>query len=173
MRLTRRALVVAVLITIGTAIVWPDGAERVARIALLAVGAAVVADLVVRWQRAYPTEATAPFAPALQRPIRPWRPQGLTDLQRDLRLMAIPAGDRRLPRSTRLRDTCRAAAQERLDALDLDLDRPDDAPAIAGVLGPEVTAFLLGDSRTAPVDLLLAAVEAPVSTMPAPGRCAP
>ena len=173
MRLTRRALVAAVLITIGTAIVWPDGAERVARIALLAVGAAVVADLVARWQRSYPTEATAPFAPALQRPIRPWRPQGLTDLQRDLRLMAIPAGDRGLPRSTRLRDTCRAAAQERLDALDLDLDRPGDAPAIAGVLGPEVTAFLLGESRAAPVDLLLAAVEAPVGTMPAPGRSAP
>ena len=173
MRLTRRALVVAVLITIGTAIVWPDGAERVARIALLASAPPSSPTWWCRWQRPYPTEATAPFAPALQRPIRPWRPQGLTDLERDLRLMAIPAADRRLPRSTRLRDTCRAAAQERLDALDLDLDRPGDAPAIAGLLGPEVTAFLLGESRTAPVDLLLAAVEAPVSTMPAPGRSAP
>src|SRR5207344_600336 len=49
-RLTRRALVVAVLVTVGTAFIWPDGAERVARVALLAVGAAVVADLVLRWQ---------------------------------------------------------------------------------------------------------------------------
>jgi hypothetical protein len=172
-RLTRRALVAAVLVTIGTAIIWPDGAERVARVALLGVGAAVIADLVLRWQRGYPTEATAPFAPALQRPIRPWRPHGLTDLQRDLRLMAIPAGDRRLPRSTRLRDTCRAAAQERLDPLDLDLDRPEDAPAIADLLGPEVTAFLLGESRTAPVDQLLAAVEPPGGTGRAAGPSAP
>jgi hypothetical protein len=172
-RLTRRALVVAVLVTIGTAVVWPDGAERVARVALLAVGAAVVADLVLRWQRSYPTEMSAPFAPAVQRPVRPWRPQGLTDLQRDLRLMAIPAGERRLPRSTRLRDTCRAAAQERLDPLDLDLERPEDAPAIAELLGPEVTAFLLGEFRTAPVDQLLAAVEPPVGTRPPRGRSAP
>ena len=172
MRLTRRALVVAVLVTVGTAVVWPESAERVARIALLAVGAAVVADLVLRWQRSYPTEATAPFAPALRRPIRPWRPQGLTDLQRDLRLMAIPAGDRRLPRSTRLRDTCRAAAQDRLDPLDLDLHRADDAPAIADLLGPEVTAFLRGETRTAPVDQLLAAVEPPVGTRRTTGRSA-
>jgi hypothetical protein len=171
-RLTRRALVVAVLVTVGTAVIWPDGAERVARVALLAVGAAVVADLVLRWQRSYPTEATAPFAPALRRPIRPWRPQGLTDLQRDLRLMAIPAGERRLPRSTRLRDTCRAAAQERLDPLDLDLDRAEDAPAIADLLGPEVTAFLLGEARRAPADQLLAAVEPSVGTRPATGRSA-
>jgi len=171
-RLTRRALVLAVLVTVGTAVIWPDGAERVARIALLAVGAAVVADLVMRWQRSYPTEVTAPFAPAVRRPVRPWRPQGLTDLQRDLRLMVIPAGERRLPRSTRLRDTCRAAAQERLDPLDLDLDRPGDAPAIADLLGPEVTAFLLGDSRTAPVDQLLAAVEPPAGTLPASDRSA-
>ena len=173
MRLTRRALVVAVLVTVGTAVIWPEGAERVARVALLAVGAAVVADLVLRWQRSYPTEATAPFAPALQRPIRPWRPQGLTDLQRDLRLMAIPAGERRLPRSTRLRGTCRAAAQERLDAVDLDLDHPDDAAAIDGILGPAVTAFLLGESRRAPLDQLLAAVEPPVATSPPTGRDAP
>ena len=72
MRLTRRALVIAVLVTVGTAVIWPDGAERVARIALLGVGAAVVADLVLRWQRSYPTEATAPFAPAVRRPVRPW-----------------------------------------------------------------------------------------------------
>ena len=172
MRLTRRALVIAVLVTVGTAVIWPDGAERVARIALLGVGAAVVADLVLRWQRSYPTEATAPFAPAVRRPVRPWRPHGLTDLQRDLRLMAIAAGERRLPRSTRLRDTCRAAAQERLDPLDLDLDRAEDVPAIADLLGPEVTAFLLGEARTAPVDQLLAAVEPPVGTGPATGRSA-
>jgi len=171
--LTRRALVVAVLVTVGTAVIWPDGAERVARVALLGVGAAVVADLVLRWQRSFPTEATAPFAPAQLRPIRPWRPQGLTDLHRDLRLMSIPAGERRLPRSTRLRDTCRAAAQERLDALELDLDRPDDAPAIAEVLGSDVTAFLLGESRRAPVGQLLAAVEPPAGTDPATGRSAP
>jgi hypothetical protein len=171
-RLTRRALVLAVLVTVGTAGIWPDGAERVARVGLLAVGAAVVADLVLRWQRSYPTEATAPFAPAVKRLVRPWRPQGLTDLQRDLRLMAIPAGDRRLPRSTRLRDTCRAAAQERLTPLHLDLERPEDAPAIAEFLGPEVTAFLLGESRTAPVDQLLAAVDPPVGTGPASGRSA-
>ena len=97
---------VAVLVTIGTAVISPDGAERVARVALLGRGAAVVADLVLRWQRSYPTEATAPFAPAVRRPVRPWGPQGLTDLQRDLRLIAIPAGDRRLPRSIRLRDAC-------------------------------------------------------------------
>jgi len=172
-RLTRRALILAVLVTIGTAIIWPDGAERVARVALLGVGAAVVADLVLRWQRSYPTEGIAPFAPARQRPVRPWRPHGLTDLQRDLRLMAIPAGDRRLPRSTRLRDTCRAAAQERLDPLDLDLDRPEDAPAIADLFGPEVTAFLLGESRTAPVDQLLAAVEPPGGTWLPTGPSAP
>jgi hypothetical protein len=97
----------------------------------------------------------------------------LTDLHRDLRLMSIPAGERRLPRSTRLRDTCRAAAQERLDALELDLDRPDDAPAIAEVLGSDVTAFLLGESRRAPVGQLLAAVEPPAGTDPATGRSAP
>ena len=173
MRLTRRALVAAVLVNVGTAVICPDGAERVARVALLGVGAAIVADLVLRWQRSYPTEGTAPFAPARQRPIRLWRPQGLTDLERDLRLMAIPAGERRLPSSTRLRDTCRAAAQERLDPLDLDLDRPEDAPAIADLLGPKVTAFLLGESRTAPVDQLLAAVEPPGGTWLATGPSAP
>jgi hypothetical protein len=171
-RLTGRALVVAVLVTVGTAVIWPDGAERVARVALLAVGAAVVSDLVLRWQRSYPTEATAPFAPAVRRPVRPWQPKGLTDLQRELRLMAIPVGDRHLPRSTRLRDTCRAAAQERLDPLDLDLDHAEDAPAIADLLGSEVTAFLLGESRTAPVDQLLAAVEPPAGTRPATGESA-
>jgi len=160
-RLTLRVLVVAVVGTIATAVVWPDGAERVARVAFLAVGAAIVTDLVLRWQRSYPSAASAPFAPALRQEVQPWRPQGLTDLQRDLRLMEIPDTGRRLPRTTRLRDTCRAAAQERLDEADLDLDRPADRPAIDGVLGTNVTAFLLGEVRTIAVDDLLAAVEPP------------
>jgi hypothetical protein len=160
-RVTLRVLVVAVVGTIATAVVWPEGAERVARVAFLAVGAAIVTDLVLRWQQSYASSASAPFAPALRREVQPWRPQGLTDLQRDLRLMAIPNAGRRLPRTTRLRDTCRAAAQERLDELDLDLDRPDDRAAIDDTLGADVTAFLLGEVRTVPVDDLLAAVEPP------------
>jgi hypothetical protein len=160
-RVTARVLVSAVLVTVATAIVWPQEAERVARVALLAVGAALVADLVGRWQRSYPRPGLSPFAPAAKQDVQPWRPQGLTDLQRDLRMMSIPGAGRRLPLSTRLRDTCRAAAQERLDALELDLDRPEDVDAIAAHLGPDVAAFLLGTSRTAPVDQLLAAVDPP------------
>ena len=86
MRLTVRVLVVAVLATVVTAVVWPVGAERIARAGVLAVGAAVIADLVLRWQRSFPGVTTSPFAPPPRRAVPPWRPQGLTDLERDLRL---------------------------------------------------------------------------------------
>ena len=161
MRLTGRVLVGAVLATVATAAVWPAEAERMARVAFLAVGAALVADLVGRWQRSYAAPRSDPFAPTPRTEVQPWRPQGLTDLQRDLHLMGLPDPGRRLVLSSRLRDTCRAAAQERLDELDLDLGRAEDAAAIAARLGPEVTAFLLGDARSAPVDELLAAIEPP------------
>mgnify|MGYP001153099122 CR=1 FL=1 len=52
-------------------------------------------------------------------------------------------------------------------------DSHDRVPAIADLLGPEVTAFLLGESRTAPVDQLLAAVEPPGGTWLPTGPSAP
>ncbi len=154
-----RVLVIAGLATLVSLAVWPEGAERVARGAALAVGAALVTDLVLKLSRSFPTAGFGPFAPLRARPAPAWRPQGLTDLQRDIRLLTVPAAGRRLPLSTRLRATCWAAAQRRLEPLGLDLDDPDDAAAAEAVLGSEAYAFIVGDARVAPIEELLAAVD--------------
>jgi hypothetical protein len=125
-RLTRRATVVALAAVVIVALAWPDGAERVGRGALLVLGAAFVADLVIELQHALPTERTNPFTPPRDRPLPPSLPKGLIDLQRDIRLMSIDGGGRRLPLSTRLQTTARAAAVERLLRHGLELPARDD-----------------------------------------------
>jgi hypothetical protein len=158
MRSTRWALVGAVVATLGAAVVWPDGLERVGRIAILAVGAALVGDLALAVRRTFPTEASSPLAPSPRRVPPPWRPSGLTELQRDLRLMTVTGAGRGLSLSTRLRRTCHAAAQERLRPMHLDLDRPGDRSAAREVLGADAYDFIVGDAPAASVDELLAAV---------------
>jgi len=158
MRSTRWALLGAVVATLGAAVVWPEGLERVGRIAILAVGATLIGDLTLAVRRNFPTEGSSPFAPSPRRASPPWRPSGLTDLERDLRLMAVPGAGRSLTLSTRLRRTCHAAAQERLRPLRLDLDRPGDRDAAREVLGADAYDFIVGDAPAASVDDLLAAV---------------
>lgn len=158
MRLTRWALAGAVVATLGAAVVWPDGVERIGRFAILAVGAAIVGDLGFAVRRRLPVETRSPFAPPPRRVPPPWRPSGLTELQRDLRLMTVAGAGRGLSLSTRLRRTCRAAAQERLRPLRLDLDRPGDHSAAREVLGAAAYDFIVGDAPSVPVDELLAAV---------------
>ncbi|HEY8094231.1 MAG TPA: hypothetical protein VID93_10620 [Acidimicrobiales bacterium] len=158
MRSTRWALLGAVVATLGAAVVWPEGVERVGRIAILAVGAGLVVDLTLAVRHSLPSEINAPFAPPPRRSPPPWRPSGLTELQRDLRLMAVTGAGRSLSASTRLRRTCHAAAQERLRPRRLDLDRPGDRGAAREVLGAEVYDFIVGDAPAASVDDLLAAV---------------
>ncbi|HEY8092731.1 MAG TPA: hypothetical protein VID93_03080, partial [Acidimicrobiales bacterium] len=81
-----------------------------------------------------------------------------TELQRDLRLMTVAGSGRGLSLSTRLRRTCRAAAQERLRPMNLDLDRPGDRDAAREVLGADAYDFIVGDAPAASVDELLAAL---------------
>jgi len=131
-RLTRRAIVLALAAVVIVALAWPDAAERVGRGALLVLGAAFVADLVIELQRALPAEPTSPFAPPRERPLPPSLPKGLIDLQRDIRLMSIDGGGRRLPLSTRLQTTARAAAVERLLRHGLELPASDDRQRFAG-----------------------------------------
>ena len=160
MRLTRWVLLVAVAVTLGSAVVWPEEAEQVGRSALLAVGAALVCDLVLSVRRTYPTAGESPFAPSRHRVLPPWRPQGLTELQRDLRLMSVTVSGRRVSQLTRLRETCRSAAQERLRPLGLDLDRAEDRGEARDVLGPGPYDFIVGDAPEASVDELLDALDA-------------
>jgi hypothetical protein len=86
--------------------------------------------------------------------------------------MEVAGDGRRLPMASRLRTTCRAGAQARLAPLGLDLDRPDDAPAVTRVLGAGPYAFLAGAARTVDPDELLAAV-APAPDAPAADRSLP
>ena len=160
MRLTRRILLLALAAIAVAAAAWPDGAERVARVALLAVGAALVADLVTSLRRALPAEDVSPFAPPRYAPPPPWRPKGLIDLQREIRLMEVGRSGR-LPAANRLRRTARAAAAARLQTLGLDLDRAGDEDAARSVLGPAAYDFIVGHAASAPIEELLLAVERP------------
>jgi hypothetical protein len=156
---TIRALVVAVIGTVVAALAWPDGAERVARTALLVVGAALVADLVLMLRRAVPTETSSPFSPPDRHRGEPSVPKGLLDLQREIKLMAIDTGGRRLPLSTRLRVTARSAAETRLRREGLDLNDPADEEAARGILGDGPYDYVTGAAPTVSADELLAAVE--------------
>ncbi len=169
MRLTKRAAAVALPAALVAALAWPEGTERVVRGALVLLGAAFVADLVTGLQQALPTESLSPFAPVRTRPQTPSLPKGLVDLQRDIQLLTIDAGARRLPLSTRLRSTARGAAQERLQRHGLALreadageGEPDDHEAAARqLLGDDVYDYLAGHAPTVDAAALLAAVDAP------------
>jgi hypothetical protein len=166
-RLTVRVIAVALIAIASTAVLWPDAGEAVIRTATLAAGAALVADLVLLVTRALPASPRPPFAPPRLAPTPPWCPQGLTELARDLALMDVAGDARRLPLAARLRTTCRAGAQARLAPLGLDLDRPDDGPAVTLVLGTGPYAFLTGAARTVDPDELLAAVAPDSDTLAA------
>ena len=125
------------------------------------VGAAFVTDLVLALRRAVPLETVSPFAPHRTPPPAPSLPKGLVDLHRELRLMTVDTGAMRLPLSTRLRATARAAAQTRLHRAGLDLDDADDADASRRLLGDGPYDYVTGAARTVAPDELLAAVEAP------------
>jgi hypothetical protein len=157
-KFTVRVLVVAVVAVAASAVLWPDAGEAVIRTAMLAAGAALVADLVLLVTRALPSSTRSPFAPPRLVPAPAWCPQGMAELARDLALMDVPGDGRRLPLVSRLRTTCRAGAQARLAPLGLDLDRPDDAVAATRVLGAGPYAFLVGAARTVDPGELLAAV---------------
>jgi hypothetical protein len=157
-RLTIRVLAASVAAVAASAVLWPDAGEAVIRTAMLAAGAALVADLVMLVTRALPASTRSPFAPPHLATAPEWCPQGLTELARDLALMDVPGDGRRLPLASRLRTTCRAGAQARLASLGLDLDRPEDAAAVTSVLGTGPYAFLTGAARTVDPDELLAAV---------------
>ena len=159
MRVTWQASVVAIAGTVIAALAWPEGFERTARGALLIVGAALVADLVLMLRRAMPTEGSSPFAPPARRREEPSLPNGLVDLQREIKLMAIDTGGRRFPLSTRLRVTARAAAEVRLRKAGLDLTDPDDEHAVRGILGDGPFEYITGLASTVAPDALLAAVE--------------
>ena len=162
MKLTIRVLAVALVAVTASAVLWPDAGEAVIRTALLAAGAALVADLVLLVTRALPASTRSPFALPRQAPASAWCPQGVTELARDLALMDVPGDGHRLPLASRLRTTCRAGAQARLAPLGLDLDRPEDATAVTEVLGPGPYAFLTGSARIAdPAELLAAVVPPP------------
>ena len=167
MRLTRRALVVAVGAVLLAALAWPDGAERVGRGALVLVGAAFVADLVATLQRALPAMSSSPFAPKRQPTARPALPKGLIDLQRDIRMLAVEGGGRRLPPSSRLRTTARAGVQARLHRHGLELpseaadEDPDAEAAARAVVGEAAYDYIIGFTPTVDVAELLAAVEGP------------
>jgi hypothetical protein len=167
-KLTIRVLVAALAAVAASAVLWPDAGEAVIRTSTLAAGAALVADLVLLVTRALPASSRSPFAVPHLTPAPAWCPQGLTELARDLALMDVGGDARRLPLVSRLRTTCRAGAQARLAPLGLDLDRPEDAPAVTRVLGAGPYAFLTGAARTVDPDELLAAV-APLSPTRAPG----
>ena len=158
MRLTQRVLLAAIVVTLVAAVTWPTGAERVGRGAVLAVGAALVADLLRSVWRAFPIGGN-PFAPARRVGGPPWRPHGLAELQRDLRLMSVAARDRPSSLSTRLRVTCQFAAQRQLRSRGLDLDRAEDRDAARALLGDGPYDFIVGDAPAASVDELLAALE--------------
>jgi hypothetical protein len=160
-RLTLRAAVAALAASFFAAVVWPEGAERVGRAALVVVGAAFVTDLVLALRRAVPPERSSPFAPPSVSATPPSLPKGLVDLQREVRLLTVDANALRLPVSTRLRVTARAAAQTRLHRAGLDLDEPADAAAARALLGDGPDDYVTGAVRTTPPDELLAALEAP------------
>jgi hypothetical protein len=165
-RLTGRALVVAVGAVVVAAVAWPDGAERVGRGAIMLVGAAFVADLVGALQRALPGSSSTPFAPSRESPRPPPLPKGLVDLQRDIRVLSVDAGARRLPLSTRLRATARAGARARLRRHGLDFpsedaDDPEAEAAARALLGDAAYDFVTGVAPTVDVAELLAAVEGP------------
>ena len=159
MRVTRRASVVAIAGTLIAVLAWPNDVERVARVALLIVGAALVADLVLMLRQAMPTEGSSPFAPPGRRREEPSLPKGLVDLQREIELMATDTGGRRFPLSTRLRVTARAAAEVRLRDAGLDLTDPGDEHAARGILGDGPFEYITDLARTIAPDALLAAVE--------------
>jgi hypothetical protein len=158
-RITRLASVVAIAGTVIAALAWPNDVERVARAALLIIGAALVTDLVLMLCRALPTEWSSPFAPPARRPEEPSLPKGLVDLQREIKLMAIDTGGRLLPLSTRLRVTARAAAEVRLRDAGLDLADPGDEHAARSILGDDPFEYVTGVASTVSPDALLAAVE--------------
>ena len=157
--ITRRASVVAIVGTVIVALAWSDEVERVARAALLIVGAALVADLVLMLRRAMPTEGSSPFAPPARRREEPSLPKGLVDLQREIKLMAIDTGGRRVPLSRRLRVTARAAAEVRLRDAGLDLADVGDEHAARGILGDGPFEYITDLAPTVAPDALLAAVE--------------
>jgi hypothetical protein len=159
MMITRRASVVAIVGTVIAALAWSEEVERVVRAALLIVGAALVADLVLMLRRAMPTEGSSPFAPPARRREVPSLPKGLVDLQREIKLMAIDTGGRRLPLSTRLRVTARAAAEMRLRDVGLDLAEVGDEHAARGILGDGPFEYITDLAPTVAPDALLAAVE--------------
>ena len=159
MMITRRASVVAIVGTVIVALAWSDEVERVARAALLIVGAALVADLVLMLRRAMPTEGSSPFAPPARRREEPSLPKGLVDLQREIKLMAIDTGGRRVPLSRRLRVTARAAAEVRLRGAGLDLADVRDEHAARGILGDGPFEYITDLAPTVAPDALLAAVE--------------
>jgi hypothetical protein len=160
-KLTIRVLAVALIAITASAVLSPDSGEAVIRTAMLAAGAALVADLVLLVMRALPASARSPFAPPRLTPAPAWVPQGMTELARDLALMSVPGDGRRLPLASRVRTTGRAGAQARLAPLGLDLDRPEDAAAVVDVLGAGAYAFLTGSERTVDPQELLSAVAAP------------
>jgi hypothetical protein len=168
-RLTRRVVLVAVAVLLVSAAVWPEGVERVARGALLAIGAAAIVDLVLALTRALPTSPDDPFAPERLRAAPPWVPRGMVDLDRELRFMAAPRAERRLPLAARVRETSRAAAERRLRAMGIDLEREADAAAARAVLGDAPYEFVVGLAPAAPVDELLAAID-PSSVADGEGR---
>jgi hypothetical protein len=159
-RLTLRAAVAALAATLVAAVAWPEGAEKVGRAALLVVGAAFVTDLVLALRRAVPPERSSPFTPPPVTATPPSLPKGLVDLQREVRLLTVDANALRLPVSTRLRVTARAAAQARLHRAGLDLDDPSDADAARHLLGEGPYDYVTGAARTVPPDELLIALEA-------------
>jgi hypothetical protein len=174
--LTPRATGLALIAVVVTAIAWPDGAERVVRGGLIAIGAAFVADLVAIVAKAFPTETASPFTPLHTRPALPAVPRGLVDLQREIRVVGLENG-RRLPVSTRLRTTAAAAAEERLHRHGLtlpapgpqpaqpaepdDLSRLDAERAALALLGRPAYEFVTGKSATVDVRALLDAVDGP------------
>jgi hypothetical protein len=158
-KLTMRALVLALVAIVVAAIAWPDGAERVARTALLVVGGAFVTDLVLMLRRATPAERSSPFAPPARRRVAPSLPRGLVDLQREINLMAIDTGGRRLPLSTRLRATARAAAEVRLRREGVDLTDAAHEAAARGLLGDGPYEYVTGVAPTVLPAELLTAVE--------------
>jgi hypothetical protein len=160
-RLTLRAAAAALAASFLAAVAWPEGVERVGRAALVVVGAAFVTDLVLALRRAVPPERSSPFAPPPVATTPPSLPKGLLDLQREVRLLTVDANALRLPVSTRLRVTARAAAQTRLHRAGLDLDDPDDAAEARRLLGDGPYDYVTGAARTTPPDQLLDALEAP------------